>query len=95
MNIYERVNTFHFTTSRQQIRSQASLPLPQMEHRQTRKSLRFGDAHRHWSAFGAKNTSCWEQALDFSAWFEGCLAGRWYPFDARHNSPRIDRILIA
>jgi transglutaminase-like putative cysteine protease len=33
--------------------------------------------------------------MDFSAWFEVFLGGRWYTFDARHNKPRIGRILIA
>ena len=33
--------------------------------------------------------------MDFSAWFEAYLAGRWYTFDARHNIPRIGRILMA
>ena len=33
--------------------------------------------------------------MDFSAWFEVFLAGRWFAFDARHNHPRIGRILIA
>jgi transglutaminase-like putative cysteine protease len=33
--------------------------------------------------------------MDFSAWFEAYLGGRWYTFDARHNSPRIGRILMA
>jgi transglutaminase-like putative cysteine protease len=33
--------------------------------------------------------------MDFSAWFEVFLGGRWYTFDARHNHPRIGRILIA
>jgi transglutaminase-like putative cysteine protease len=33
--------------------------------------------------------------MDFSAWFEAFLDGRWYTFDARHNVPRIGRILIA
>ncbi|MGL5114859.1 MAG: transglutaminase-like domain-containing protein [Beijerinckiaceae bacterium] len=33
--------------------------------------------------------------MDFSAWFEVFLDGRWWPFDARHNTPRIGRILIA
>ena len=32
---------------------------------------------------------------DFSAWFEAYLGGRWYTFDARHNKPRIGRVLIA
>jgi transglutaminase-like putative cysteine protease len=33
--------------------------------------------------------------MDFSAWFEVFLAGRWYAFDARHNYPRAGRILMA
>ena len=33
--------------------------------------------------------------MDFSAWFEAYLGGRWYAFDARHNQPRIGRIVIA
>jgi transglutaminase-like putative cysteine protease len=33
--------------------------------------------------------------MDFSAWFEAWLGGRWYTFDARHNTPRIGRIVIA
>jgi transglutaminase-like putative cysteine protease len=33
--------------------------------------------------------------MDFSAWFEAYLGDRWYTFDARHNEPRIGRILIA
>lgn len=32
--------------------------------------------------------------MDFSAWFEAYLGGRWYTFDARHNTPRIGRILM-
>jgi transglutaminase-like putative cysteine protease len=33
--------------------------------------------------------------MDFSAWFEVYLSGRWYTFDARHNTPRVGRILMA
>jgi transglutaminase-like putative cysteine protease len=33
--------------------------------------------------------------MDFSAWFEVFLGGRWHTFDARHNIPRIGRVLIA
>jgi transglutaminase-like putative cysteine protease len=33
--------------------------------------------------------------MDFSAWFEVYLGGRWYTFDARHNRPRVGRILMA
>ncbi len=34
------------------------------------------------------------EPMDFSAWFEAYLGGRWFTFDARHNTPRIGRILI-
>jgi transglutaminase-like putative cysteine protease len=33
--------------------------------------------------------------MDFAAWFEAYLDGRWYTFDPRNNKPRIGRILIA
>jgi len=33
--------------------------------------------------------------MDFSAWFEVYLGRRWHTFDARHNIPRIGRILVA
>jgi transglutaminase-like putative cysteine protease len=33
--------------------------------------------------------------MDFSAWFEAFLGGRWWTFDARHNQPRIGRVLMA
>ena len=33
--------------------------------------------------------------MDFSAWFEVYLGGRWFTFDARHNVPRIGRIVVA
>jgi transglutaminase-like putative cysteine protease len=33
--------------------------------------------------------------MDFSAWFEVFLSGAWYTFDARHNVPRIGRIVMA
>jgi transglutaminase-like putative cysteine protease len=32
--------------------------------------------------------------MDFSGWFEAYLGGQWYAFDARHNAPRIGRVLI-
>ncbi|MGH6623612.1 MAG: transglutaminase-like domain-containing protein [Burkholderiaceae bacterium] len=32
---------------------------------------------------------------DFAAWFEVFLDGHWYTFDARNNTPRIGRVLIA
>ena len=33
--------------------------------------------------------------MDFHAWFEAFLDGEWRVFDARHNRPRIGRVLIA
>ena len=33
--------------------------------------------------------------MDFSAWFEVYLEGRWWTFDARNNKPRIGRVLMA
>jgi transglutaminase-like putative cysteine protease len=33
--------------------------------------------------------------MDFNAWFEVYLSGRWYTYDARHNQRRIGRIVIA
>ncbi len=33
--------------------------------------------------------------MDFSGWFEVYLGGRWHTCDARHNVPRIGRILMA
>jgi transglutaminase-like putative cysteine protease len=33
--------------------------------------------------------------MDFSAWFQAYLGGRWRTFDPRNNEPRIGRILIA
>jgi len=33
--------------------------------------------------------------MDFAGWFEAYLGGRWYTFDARNNTPRIGRVLIA
>lgn len=35
------------------------------------------------------------EPMDFSAWFEAYLGGQWHTFDARHNRPRIGRVLIA
>ena len=36
-----------------------------------------------------------DEPMDFSAWFEVFLGGQWHTFDARHNTPRIGRVLIA
>ena len=36
-----------------------------------------------------------DSPMDFSAWFDVYLGGEWYTFDARHNKPRIGRILMA
>ena len=33
--------------------------------------------------------------VDFSAWLEAYIGDHWYTFDARHNHPRIGRILMA
>jgi transglutaminase-like putative cysteine protease len=33
--------------------------------------------------------------MDFSAWFEVFLGGRWHTFDARNNTPRVGRVLMA
>jgi transglutaminase-like putative cysteine protease len=33
--------------------------------------------------------------MDFSAWFEAFIGDRWFTFDARHNTPRIGRVLMA
>ena len=33
--------------------------------------------------------------MDFSAWFDVYLGGEWHSFDARHNFPRIGRVLMA
>ena len=33
--------------------------------------------------------------MDFSAWFEVYLSGTWFTFDARHNHPRIGRVVMA
>jgi transglutaminase-like putative cysteine protease len=32
--------------------------------------------------------------MDFHAWFEAYVGDRWHTFDARHNEPRIGRIVI-
>jgi transglutaminase-like putative cysteine protease len=36
-----------------------------------------------------------DDPMDFAAWFEAYLGGRWYTFDARNNQPRIGRVLMA
>jgi transglutaminase-like putative cysteine protease len=33
--------------------------------------------------------------MDFCAWCEVYINGRWFTFDARHNEPRIGRIVLA
>jgi transglutaminase-like putative cysteine protease len=35
------------------------------------------------------------EPMDFAAWFEAYIGGRWYSFDPRNHVPRIGRILIA
>jgi transglutaminase-like putative cysteine protease len=33
--------------------------------------------------------------MDFAAWMEVYIGGRWYSFDPRNNAPRVGRVLIA
>ena len=33
--------------------------------------------------------------MDVSGWFEAYLGGTWHTFEARHNTPRVGRVLIA
>jgi transglutaminase-like putative cysteine protease len=35
-----------------------------------------------------------EEAMDFAAWFEVYLDGRWHTFDARNNRPRVGRVVV-
>jgi len=32
--------------------------------------------------------------MDFAAWFEAYLDGRWHTFDARNNTPRVGRVIV-
>jgi transglutaminase-like putative cysteine protease len=34
------------------------------------------------------------EGMDFAAWFEAYLDGRWHTFDARNNMPRIGRVVV-
>ncbi|MHB8243507.1 MAG: transglutaminase-like domain-containing protein [Solirubrobacteraceae bacterium] len=34
------------------------------------------------------------EAMDFAAWFEVYLDGRWHTFDARNNTPRVGRVVV-
>ena len=34
------------------------------------------------------------EGMDFAAWFEAYLDGRWYTFDARNNEPRTGRVVV-
>jgi transglutaminase-like putative cysteine protease len=34
------------------------------------------------------------EPVDFAAWFEAYLDGRWHTFDARNNQPRIGRVVV-
>jgi transglutaminase-like putative cysteine protease len=34
------------------------------------------------------------EPMDFSAWFEAYLGGRWHTFDARLNTPRVGRVIV-
>ena len=35
-----------------------------------------------------------DEPMDFAAWFEAYLDGRWYTFDARNNTPRTGRVVV-
>jgi len=35
-----------------------------------------------------------DEAMDFAAWFEAYLDGRWHTFDARNNTPRVGRVVV-
>jgi transglutaminase-like putative cysteine protease len=35
-----------------------------------------------------------DEPMDFAAWFEAYLDGRWHTFDARNNTPRIGRVVV-
>ena len=35
-----------------------------------------------------------DEEMDFAAWFEAYLDGRWHTFDARNNTPRIGRVVV-
>jgi transglutaminase-like putative cysteine protease len=34
------------------------------------------------------------EEMDFAAWFEAYLGGRWHTFDARNNTPRTGRVVV-
>jgi transglutaminase-like putative cysteine protease len=40
---------------------------------------------------GVTDTS---EPMDFAAWFEAYLDGRWHTFDARNNTPRVGRVVV-
>ena len=44
---------------------------------------------------GSIGVSELDEPMDFSAWFEAFLDGRWYVFDPWRNTPRVGRVLIA
>jgi len=50
---------------------------------------------RDFAHLAAALCRCMNIPMDFSGWFEAYLGGRWYTFDARHNKPRVGRVLIA
>ena len=35
-----------------------------------------------------------DEPMDFAAWFEVYLDGRWHTFDARNNAPRVGRVVV-
>ena len=35
-----------------------------------------------------------DEPMDFAAWFEAYIGGRWHTFDARNNIPRTGRVVV-
>src|SRR6266550_4428652 len=53
----------------------------------------FGDTPPTWARIQA--VCDWvHHNIEFHTWFEAYVGGRWYTFDARHNTPRIGRVVI-
>jgi transglutaminase-like putative cysteine protease len=59
----------------------------------------FGSAPPGWSRgmgyLGDTRVPAVPAPMDFSAWFDVYLQGTWYTMDARHNVPRVGRVLMA
>jgi transglutaminase-like putative cysteine protease len=44
---------------------------------------------------GDINVPSMDAPMDFAGWFEAYIGGAWYTFDARNNTSRVGRVLIA